>query len=86
MNTVRDSERKIPTEAFAALGSGRITYVRALSSDEATSLFPRVPPLAPGLKLWALLGADGTPILLTDSREAAVAGAVENDLVPVAVH
>lgn len=86
MNASHDSAKQIPVEAFANLGNGRLTYVRALSSDEATSLFPRVPPLAPGLKLWALLSADGTPILLTDSREAAVAGAVENDLVPVAVH
>jgi hypothetical protein len=84
-NAVRETKTVSP-ELLAGLGAGRITYVKALSSDEATHLFPQVPPLAPGLRLWALLGADGTPILLTDSREAAEAGAMQNDLVTVAVH
>ena len=30
--------------------------------------------------------ADGTPLALTDSRNAAIANAIENDLVPVSVH
>jgi len=33
-----------------------------------------------------VLGADGMPIALTDSRNAAIANAIENDLVPVSVH
>lgn len=76
----------LPPEFLASLGAGRVTYVKSLSGDEASTLFPQAPPLAPELKLWALLGADGTPILLTDSREAAVAGALQNDMVTVAVH
>jgi len=78
--------RVVPPEMLAGIGAGRITYVKAMTSDEATSLFPQAPPLAPGLQLFALLGADGSPILLTDSREAAVASAAQNDLVTVAVH
>ena len=76
----------VPPEVLAGIGAGRITYVKAMSSDEATNLFPQAPKLAPGLKLWALVGADGTPILLTDSREAAVASALQNDLITVALH
>jgi hypothetical protein len=33
-----------------------------------------------------VLGADGTPLALTDSRTAAIANAIENDLVPLSVH
>ncbi len=33
-----------------------------------------------------LLGADGTPILLTDSRETALANASENQLQTVSLH
>jgi hypothetical protein len=33
-----------------------------------------------------VLGADGTPLALTESRSAAIANALENDLVPVSVH
>jgi hypothetical protein len=45
-----------------------------------------VPPIAAGLDLWALLGADGTPIMLADSREAVVLNAHENDLETVSLH
>jgi len=43
-------------------------------------------PSAPGLKLFALHAADGTPIMLTDSREAAVANAWSQELEMVSVH
>jgi hypothetical protein len=33
-----------------------------------------------------VFAANGTPILLSDRRDSAVAGAFENDLTPVAVH
>jgi hypothetical protein len=49
-------------------------------------LFPQAPELAPGLELWALLTAAGQPIMLTDSRAAAVANAHEHDLEAVSVH
>ena len=42
--------------------------------------------IAPGLELWALFAANGQPILLSDARERALAGALENDLTPVAIH
>ena len=76
----------MPQEAFEHLGDGQIAYVRPVLSDEVRSLFPQAPQLAPGMKLWALLGADGTPILLTDSKAAALANAAEHDLVPMSVH
>ena len=39
-----------------------------------------------GIDLFAVLGADSTPLALTDSRSAAIANVLENDLVPVSVH
>ena len=71
---------------LAALGEGQIAYVRPMRSDEVRRLFPQAPAMAPGLQLFALLSASGTPILLTDSRDAAVANAWANDLEAVAVH
>ncbi|MEP0452136.1 MAG: DUF1150 family protein [Roseibium sp.] len=50
------------------------------------ALFPEVPPIQDSTTLWALLNADGTPILLADSREAALANAFEHDLEMVSVH
>jgi hypothetical protein len=81
------SDRQVVTpETLAGLGGGRLAYVRPMSSDEIKNLFPNVPPIAPGLDLWALLAADGTPILVSDSREAAMMNARENDLEAVSLH
>jgi Uncharacterized small protein len=78
--------RRMPDAAFAALGEGVVAYLREISSDELRAAFPQTPRLAPGLSLWALLGADGTPILIADNREAAVANAIQHELVTVSVH
>ncbi len=71
---------------LAALGEGQVAYVRPIRSDEVNALFPQAPAMAPGLNLFALLSASGAPILLTDSRDAAVANAWANDLQTVSLH
>ena len=73
-------------EQFANLGGGHVAYVKPMLSDEVARLFPQAPAIQPGLKLFALLAADGTPIMLTDSRDAAIANAWENELRPVSLH
>jgi hypothetical protein len=45
-----------------------------------------MPQIPPGQTLFALHAADGTPIMLTDSREAAVANAWSQELETVSVH
>ena len=76
----------ITPQALAQLGEGHVAYVRPIRSDELNRLFPQAPTLQPGLDLFALLGADGTPIMVTDDRNAAIANAWEHDLTPVSVH
>jgi len=90
MNSMNRSETKIPItpEALAHLGDGRIAYVKTVRSEDVSALFPNaeVPQMPPGQILFALHAADGTPIMLTDSREAAVANAWSNELETVSVH
>jgi hypothetical protein len=81
-----ENRQLMSPENFAGLGGGRIAYVKPLNSEQARGLFPSMPPVAPGLELWALLGADGSPIMLADSREAVVMNAHENDLETVSLH
>ncbi len=57
-----------------------------MSSDDLTGKFPGLGDIAPGLELWALFAANGQPILLSDARDRAIAGAFENDLIPVSMH
>jgi hypothetical protein len=71
---------------FAHLGGGSIAYVKTINSEDAQRLFPQVSEIRPGLQLFALLGADGSPIMLTDSRDAAIANAWQNELETVSVH
>src|SRR4030081_1083174 len=76
----------VSTEALATLGEGHIAYVKQIRSEDVPGLFPQAPKIAPGLKLFALHSADGTPIMLTDSRDAAIANAWSNELQGRSVH
>ena len=76
----------ISPEGLAQLGGGEIAYVKAIRSEDVPTLYPQAPQIAPGLQLFSLHAADGTPIMITDSREAAVANAWSNELQTVSVH
>ena len=79
--------RVMVTEAqLAHLGEGQVAYLRKISSDDLRGRFPGLGDIAPGLELWALFAANGQPILLSDARERAIAGAFENELTPVSLH
>jgi hypothetical protein len=78
--------RAISREALAALGDGKIAYVKRMLSDDITRLYPEAPDLEPGVMFFALFGADGSPILLADSAQAAAATAWEQELETVSVH
>jgi hypothetical protein len=76
----------ITPEALALLGGGKIAYVKAIRSEDVPAMFPQAPQLQPGMQLFALHAADGTPMMLTDSREAAIASAWSQELETVSVH
>jgi hypothetical protein len=76
----------ITQEALAHLGDGRLAYVKAIRSEDVADMFPQAPKIAPGLQLFSLHAADGTPIMLTDTREAALANAWSQELEAVSVH
>jgi hypothetical protein len=71
---------------LAKLGDGRVAYIKAMTSDEARRMFPSIEGLPDDMGLFALHGADGTPIALTDSLTAAVGHAVGDELEVASVH
>ena len=88
MNEIEDDETQplmSPTE-LALLGDGEVAYIKQVGPDAVELLFPSLDDTPEGIDLYAVLSADGTPIALTDSRHAAIANAIENDLVPLSVH
>jgi hypothetical protein len=84
--TANPANPALSPQALAQLGGGRIAYLKAIRSEDVPVLFPQAPQIAPGLNLFALLAADGTPIMITDTREAALANAYDNELEMVSVH
>ena len=76
----------ISQKELAQIGEGHIAYLKLMLSEDIRKAFPQVPVLAPGLKLFALLAADGTPIVLADSKATALVNAWEHELQTVSVH
>jgi hypothetical protein len=85
-NKVVSAIPMISPEALALLGGGKIAYIKAVRSEDVPAMFPQAPQLQPGMQLFALHAADGTPMMLTDSREAAIASAWSQELETVSVH
>jgi hypothetical protein len=79
-------DMKVDPAELATLGEGEVAYVKPVLSDDVRRLFPQVPEIEKGLQLFALLSASGAPIMLTDSRETAVANAWAHDLETVSLH
>lgn len=78
--------RELPADVFARLGEGAVAYVRDFDAAEFERLWPGAPALPPGMRLWALIGATGAPILVSDDRDAVLSGALEQAIVPVWRH
>ena len=86
MTNATDKTLELTPQEFAHLGDGALAYVKPIQSEDVARLFPQAPALRPGVSLFALLGADGSPIMLTDSKDAAIANAWEHELQTVSLH
>jgi hypothetical protein len=71
---------------LATLGGGVVAYIKTLTSDEASRMFPAIEGLPQGINLFSLHAADGTPLALTDTRQAAIGHAIDDDLEIASVH
>jgi hypothetical protein len=71
---------------LAQLGGGKVAYIKVMTHDEAKELFPAIENLPEGIDLFSLHAADGTPLILTDSRQAAVGHAMGDELEIASVH
>jgi hypothetical protein len=71
---------------LAKLGDGKVAYIRSMTPDEAQRMFPTVSGLPDDTNIFALHSADGTPLALTDSRQAAVGHAMSDRLEVASIH
>ena len=84
--TPRDLEGVMSQRELAALGGGKVAYIKVLSSDDAKLMYPAIEDLPSGIQLFALQAADGTPIALTDSLQAAMGHAIGDELEVASLH
>jgi hypothetical protein len=73
-------------QEFAHLGAGAVAYVRPVDSEDVQRLFPQAPELRPGVRLVALMSADGSPLVLTNTTSQATRVAWEHELQTVSLH
>lgn len=78
--------RVMSPEDLANLGGGVVAYIKTMTSDEAKKMFPAVEGLPQGINLYSLHAADGTPIALTDTMQAAVGHAIGDELEIQSLH
>jgi hypothetical protein len=83
---LREVTARLTQSELAHLGSGEVGYIRKMRSEEVSRCFPEAPEIDPDVDLWALFGADGTPILLTDNRSSTFYKAAEDELKTVSLH
>jgi hypothetical protein len=77
---------EITTEQLAILGGGEVAYIREIGSSEALKLLGPKIEVPKDAKLFCLYGADGTPLSISGSRDAALANASQHELKTVSVH
>jgi hypothetical protein len=76
----------IATEELAMLGNGALGYIREIEPGHAAKLLGPQINVPGDIRLYCLYGADGTPMSISGSVEAAFAAAREHELTPVTVH
>lgn len=86
INDNNDKSVELSPEDLALLGGGALGYIREIELREAERLLGAHAAVAADSKLFCLYGADGTPVSISGSREAAVGSAFEHELLPMSVH
>ncbi|MDE2445217.1 MAG: DUF1150 family protein [Alphaproteobacteria bacterium] len=72
---------KISTEQLALIGNGVLAYVREIEGRSAKALLGGQLDVAPDAKLFCLYNANGQPISISQSHEAALGSAFEHELI-----
>ena len=73
-------------EDFASFGAGNVAYLREMNTSELAEVYPNIPQIETEMKLWALISADGTPIVFTDCHLIAQDKAKEAKLETLSLH
>jgi hypothetical protein len=77
---------QLTPQQLASLGGGVLGYVREIAAQDAKAMLGDDVKVPGATRLYCLYNADGTPISISASREAALGSAFEHDLTPASVN
>jgi hypothetical protein len=80
------SHIQVSPEQLQAIGNGFLAYVKPIEPEAASALIGQTVTAPPGTKFFALYNANGAPISVSQTYEAAIGNAMEHELVPASVH
>ena len=84
--TAGDKRPAVSPVELARLGDGEVAYIKRMTAKEAGKIYPAIRGIPKGIELFSLNAADGTPLALTDSRQAAIAQAHDGELAVATLH
>jgi hypothetical protein len=76
----------VSAQDLAILGGGTLSYIKEIGATDAIKLLGPKINVPDDAKLFCLYAADGTPMSISGTREAAIANAMEHELLTVSVH
>jgi hypothetical protein len=77
---------ELSPEELAQLGNGALSYIREIEGREVIRMVGPQARVLPDAKLFCLFNANGSPISISGTREAAADSAVEHELVAISLH
>ena len=77
---------ELSPQDLALLGEGDLGYIREIEVNEAKRLLGGQASVSADSKLFCLYNADGTPVSISGSKEAALGSAFEHELMAMSVH
>lgn len=86
IDSSRTKEAYMSELDLARLGGGEVAYIKMLTYDEAHQLFPQVEGVPKGIPLFSLHAADGEALALTDTLQAAMSHARDDELTIATLH
>ncbi len=87
MNTSNNKEAfELSPEELAQLGNGALSYIREIEGRDVIRLVGAQARVAPDAKVFCLFNANGAPISISGTREAAADSAVEHELLAISLH
>jgi hypothetical protein len=77
---------ELTPQDLALLGEGDLGYIKEIEVQEAKRLLGDQAGVVPNSRLYCLYNADGTPVSISGSKEAALGSAFEHELMAMSVH